>query len=67
MATPIVAFENIHKWYSGVHALKGVDLAIQAGEMVGLLGSPVPRASLAPKPSPAALRAKMETEFVLAG
>lgn len=38
VAAPILAVENIHKWYSGVHALKGVDLAIQAGEAVGLIG-----------------------------
>jgi simple sugar transport system ATP-binding protein len=38
LAAPIVAFENIHKWYSGVHALKGVNLSISAGEAVGLLG-----------------------------
>ncbi len=30
--------ENIHKWYGSVHALRGVDLEVNPGEVVGLLG-----------------------------
>jgi simple sugar transport system ATP-binding protein len=36
--TPIVDCRNLHKWYSGVHALRDVSLAIQPGEVVGLVG-----------------------------
>ncbi len=35
---PIVACRGLHKWYSGVHALRDVSLAIQPGEVVGLVG-----------------------------
>ena len=38
MATPLVECRRLHKWYSGVHALKDVSLAIQPGEVVGLVG-----------------------------
>ena len=38
MATPIIEVRDLHKWYSGVHALKGVSLAIAPGEVVGLVG-----------------------------
>jgi simple sugar transport system ATP-binding protein len=38
MTTPIVECRALHKWYSGVHALKGVSLSIQRGESVGLVG-----------------------------
>jgi simple sugar transport system ATP-binding protein len=37
-ATPIIECRKLHKWYSGVHALKGVSLAIAPGEVVGLVG-----------------------------
>jgi simple sugar transport system ATP-binding protein len=30
--------KNLHKWYSGVHALKGVSLDIQRGQALGLVG-----------------------------
>lgn len=36
--TPIIACRNLHKWYSGVHALRGVSLQIEPGEVVGLVG-----------------------------
>jgi simple sugar transport system ATP-binding protein len=35
---PIIETRGLHKWYSGVHALKGVDLAIARGEALGLVG-----------------------------
>lgn len=36
--TPIISIRNLHKWYSGVHALKGVSLDIRPGEALGLVG-----------------------------
>jgi simple sugar transport system ATP-binding protein len=36
--TPIISVKNLHKWYSGVHALKGVSLDIMRGEALGLIG-----------------------------
>lgn len=36
--TPIISVRNLHKWYSGVHALKGVSLDILPGEALGLIG-----------------------------
>ena len=38
MTTPIIEVRNLHKWYSGVHALKGVSLQVQKGEALGLVG-----------------------------
>jgi simple sugar transport system ATP-binding protein len=38
MTTPVIECKELHKWYSGVHALKGVSLAIEQGEIVGLVG-----------------------------
>ena len=38
MTTPIISVRNLHKWYSGVHALKGVDLDVMPGEALGLVG-----------------------------
>ena len=38
MAPPIISIKGLHKWYSGVHALNGIDLDIQPGELVGLVG-----------------------------
>ncbi|PPE80858.1 ABC transporter ATP-binding protein [Kaistia algarum] len=38
MTEPIIAIRDVHKWYSGVHALKGVDIDIRPGELVGLIG-----------------------------
>ena len=34
----LVGVRDLHKWYSGVHALKGVTLDFKRGEVVGLLG-----------------------------
>jgi len=38
MTQPIISVRNLHKWYSGVHALKGVSLDFQPNEAVGLIG-----------------------------
>jgi simple sugar transport system ATP-binding protein len=35
---PIIECRHLHKWYSGVYALKDVSLKIQRGEVVGLVG-----------------------------
>ncbi|SAL35935.1 ABC transporter ATP-binding protein [Caballeronia udeis] len=37
-STSLMAVRNLHKWYSGVHALKGASLDFKRGEVVGLLG-----------------------------
>ncbi len=36
--TPIIQIENIHKYFGRVHALKGVSLEIQKGEVVVIIG-----------------------------
>lgn len=38
MADPIITVRNLHKWYSGVHALRGVNLDFERNEAVGLIG-----------------------------
>ncbi|OCP10062.1 MULTISPECIES: ATP-binding cassette domain-containing protein [unclassified Ensifer] len=38
MNGPIVSVRNLHKWYSGVHALKGVSVDFARNEAVGLIG-----------------------------
>src|ERR1700722_16482674 len=38
MPTPIISIRGLHKWYSGVHALNGIDLDLEPGEPVGLVG-----------------------------
>jgi simple sugar transport system ATP-binding protein len=38
MNRPILECRGLHKWYSGVHALKGVSLSVNEGESVGLVG-----------------------------
>ncbi len=38
MADAIISVRNLHKWYSGVHALKGVTLDFKRGEALGLVG-----------------------------
>lgn len=38
MAGPVIEIRDVHKWYSGVHALKGVSLDVQANEALGLVG-----------------------------
>ena len=37
-ATPIIECRDLHKWYSGVHALRDINLRIAQGEVVGLVG-----------------------------
>jgi ABC-type sugar transport system ATPase subunit len=32
----IISVRNLHKWYSGVHALKGVSLDVRRNEALGL-------------------------------
>jgi simple sugar transport system ATP-binding protein len=38
MTTPIIQVRDLHKWYSGVHALKGISLDIYPNEALGLVG-----------------------------
>lgn len=38
MTRPIISVKDLHKWYSGVHALKGVSLDFAPNETVGLVG-----------------------------
>jgi simple sugar transport system ATP-binding protein len=38
MHAPIIEAKGLHKWYSGVHALKNVDFHVDKGEVVGLVG-----------------------------
>jgi simple sugar transport system ATP-binding protein len=38
MTDAIIQVTKLHKWYSGVHALKGVSLDLQRGEALGLVG-----------------------------
>ncbi|MGV8984760.1 MAG: ATP-binding cassette domain-containing protein [Cypionkella sp.] len=38
MNTPVIQVQNLHKWYSGVHALKGVSLDVTQGQALGLIG-----------------------------
>jgi simple sugar transport system ATP-binding protein len=38
MNVPIIQCRNLHKWYSGVHALRDVSLDFATGQVVGLVG-----------------------------
>ncbi len=38
MDAPLIETRGLHKWYSGVHALKNVDFQVFKGEVVGLVG-----------------------------
>src|SRR4029077_15464293 len=38
MEAPLIEARGLHKWYSGVHALKNVDFHVLKGEVVGLVG-----------------------------
>ncbi len=38
MEPPLIETKGLHKWYSGVHALKNVDFKLFTGEIVGLVG-----------------------------
>lgn len=35
---PVIEIRDLHKWYSGVHALKGVSLDVRPNEALGLVG-----------------------------
>jgi polar amino acid transport system ATP-binding protein len=35
---PIIRIENVHKYFGEVHALRGVSLDVQAGEVVVIIG-----------------------------
>ncbi len=39
MAQPILLIENLHKKFKDVEVLKGVDLALQSGDVVSIIGS----------------------------
>jgi ABC-2 type transport system ATP-binding protein len=38
LATPAIAVRGVHKRFGTVHALRGIDLAVERGEFFGLLG-----------------------------
>jgi simple sugar transport system ATP-binding protein len=38
LEVPLIETRGLHKWYSGVHALKNVDFKLFKGEIVGLVG-----------------------------
>ena len=38
MEAPLIETRGLHKWYSGVHALKNVNFKLFKGEIVGLVG-----------------------------
>ena len=38
MGAPLIEGRGLHKWYSGVHALKNVHFRVERGEVVGLVG-----------------------------
>lgn len=38
VSDPVISVRDLHKWYSGVHALRGVSLDFQRNEAVGLVG-----------------------------
>ena len=38
MISPLISVRNLHKWYSGVHALRGINLDVQPREVCGLVG-----------------------------
>lgn len=37
-SVPILQAKNLHKRYGAIHAVRGIDLQVQRGEIVGLLG-----------------------------
>jgi simple sugar transport system ATP-binding protein len=38
MSTPLIELKNIAKHFGGVHALDGVDLTLEKGQVIGLMG-----------------------------
>ncbi len=39
MATPLLELSNVHSYYNKIHALKGISLTVNKGEIVTLIGS----------------------------
>jgi len=37
-ASPIIKLEEIHKWFGDLHVLNGIDLEVQAGEKICIVG-----------------------------
>jgi len=37
-AQPIIRIQNLHKHFGGLHVLKGIDLAVEAGEKICIVG-----------------------------
>lgn len=38
MNNPVIQIENLHKYYGSTHVLKGINLAVEAGQVVGYIG-----------------------------
>jgi ABC-2 type transport system ATP-binding protein len=38
MNNPVIQIQNLHKYYSETHVLKGINLSIEAGQVVGYIG-----------------------------
>ncbi|TAE21947.1 MAG: ABC transporter ATP-binding protein [Cytophagales bacterium] len=36
--TPVIQITNLHKYYGTTHVLKGIDLSVEAGQVVGYIG-----------------------------
>ena len=49
MPAPIISIRGLHKWYSGVHALNGIDLDLESGEPVGSSATMAPANPLSSK------------------
>ena len=38
MTNPIIVCRDVHKWYGSFHALKGINMEVQAGEVIVIFG-----------------------------
>ena len=38
MTNPIIVCRDVHKWYGSFHALKGITMEVQAGEVIVIFG-----------------------------
>jgi ABC-2 type transport system ATP-binding protein len=38
MTDPVIQIQNLHKYYGTTHVLKGINLAVEAGQVVGYIG-----------------------------
>lgn len=38
MTNPVIQIQNLHKYYSASHVLKGINLSVEAGQVVGYIG-----------------------------